>query len=379
MPDSHPEAPRKASPAREDVSAEPTAPPKIIKPQRRTLIIMAFVALAGVLLILSAWRIWPFNNGLMRTDNSYVRGKMTVLAPQVSGYVTGVLVRDYETVKAGQPLVRIDPRNYLTKRDEAAGQLKNAQAELAKSHQTLAQNRATIGARTADLEAVKAENQRSLLDEKRVRRLAENGSVSTRERDQAVAQARLARANVAKAEADLSIAVETEKSTQVAQEGLAAQVEIAQARLRQAEIDLSNTVIVAPRNGTLGEASVRQGQYVTAGSQLMYLVPDDIWVVANFKETQIHNMQKGMRVTFSVDALGGATLSGHISDFSPATGSEFSLLRADNASGNFTKVVQRLPVKIVVDKGQPLFGHLRPGMSVETSVDTQQQPGESEK
>lgn len=372
MPDSQPAEHRQPPASNESAEQASTASPKIIKPRRRTLLIMAVVALAGVLLILSAWRIWPFNNGLMLTDNSYVRGRLTVMAPQVSGYVTEVLVNDYQEVKAGQKLVQIDRRNYLTKRDEAQGQLDNARAELAKSQQTLAQNRATIGSRAADLEAVKAENQRSLLDEQRVRKLAQNGSVSTRERDQAVAQARLARANVAKAQADLNIAVETEKATIISRKGLEAQVAIAEARLRQAETDLSNTVITAPRSGTLGEASVRLGQYVTAGSQLMYLVPDDIWVMANFKETQIHNMQRGMKVTFTVDALGGATLSGHILDFSPATGSEFSLLRADNASGNFTKVVQRIPVKIEVDRDQPLFRHLRPGMSVETRIDTQQ-------
>lgn len=372
MADSQPAEHRKLPALNESAGEAPETTPKVIKPKKRTLILMGGVALAGLLLILSAWRIWPFNNGVMITENSYVRGRVTVMAPQVSGYVTEVLVNDYQQVRAGQSLVQIDRRNYLTKRDEAQGQLDNARAELAKSRQTLAQNRATIGSRTADLEAVKAENQRSLLDEKRVRRLAQNGSVSTREHDQAVAQARLAKANVAKAQADVNIAVETEKATLISREGLASQVAIAEARLRQAETDLSNTVIIAPRNGTLGEASVRLGQYVTAGSQLMYLVPDDIWVVANFKETQIHNMNKGMKTTFTVDALGGATLSGRILDFSPATGSEFSLLRADNASGNFTKVVQRIPVKIEVDKDQPLFHHLRPGMSVETRIDTQQ-------
>ena len=194
-----------------------------------------------------------------------------------------------------------------------------------------------------------------------------------------MAQARLATANVAKAKADLQIAIETAKATLTSQEGLKAQVDIAQAQLRQSEIDLDNTVIRAPRDGQIGETSVRQGQYVTAGTQLMFLVPDDIWVVANFKETQVHLMKKGMRATFTVDALGKAQLTGRIIEVSPATGSEFSVMRADNASGNFTKVVQRLPIKIQVDRDQKYFSNLRPGMSVVTQIDTQQDLAEKEK
>ncbi len=359
--------------------AASNAAPKIIKPGPRSIIIMSAVAIAGLLLILYAWRIWPFGTGLERTDNSYVRGRLTVLAPQVNGYVTEVLVNDYAQVKAGQALVSVDQRVYLARRDEARGQLRNAQAELEKTNQTIEQNKATIEARKADLESVKAEGQRAIIDEKRVINLARNGSVSTRERDQAVAQARLATANVAKAKADLQIAIETAKATLTSQEGLKAQVDIAQAQLRQSEIDLDNTVIRAPRDGQIGETSVRQGQYVTAGTQLMFLVPDDIWVVANFKETQVHLMKKGMRATFTVDALGKAQLTGRIIEVSPATGSEFSVMRADNASGNFTKVVQRLPIKIQVDRDQKYFSNLRPGMSVVTQIDTQQDLAEKEK
>ena len=359
--------------------AASNAAPKIIKPGPRSIIIMSAVAIAGLLLILYAWRIWPFGTGLERPDHSYVRGRLPVLAPQVNGYVTEVLVNDYAQVKAGQALVSVDQRVYLARRDEARGQLRNAQAELEKTNQTIEQNKATIEARKADLESVKAEGQRAIIDEKRVINLARNGSVSTRERDQAVAQARLATANVAKAKADLQIAIETAKATLTSQEGLKAQVDIAQAQLRQSEIDLDNTVIRAPRDGQIGETSVRQGQYVTAGTQLMFLVPDDIWVVANFKETQVHLMKKGMRATFTVDALGKAQLTGRIIEVSPATGSEFSVMRADNASGNFTKVVQRLPIKIQVDRDQKYFSNLRPGMSVVTQIDTQQDLAEKEK
>ena len=140
--------------------------------------------------------------------------------------------------------------------------------------------------------------------------------------------------------------------------------------MRLAEIDLQNTRITAPRDGQLGEVGARVGQYVSVGTQLMALVPDRIWVVANFKETQLAGMRAGQPVTFTVDAFQHASLTGHIERFSPAAGSEFSVLKADNATGNFTKVAQRVPVRIAVDPGQNLTNRLAPGMSVVVSIDT---------
>jgi multidrug resistance efflux pump len=151
---------------------------------------------------------------------------------------------------------------------------------------------------------------------------------------------------------------------------LTAQIRTAEAQVKLAQINLDNTVIRAPRDGQLSESGVRQGQYVTAGSQLMFLVPDLQWVIANYKETQVRDIRAGQAATFAVDALGEARLTGRVEGFAPATGSEFSVLRPDNASGNFTKVVQRLPVRIAIDPNQPLAARLRPGMSVVTSIDT---------
>ncbi len=139
-----------------------------------------------------------------------------------------------------------------------------------------------------------------------------------------------------------------------------------------AEIDLGNTRIVAPQDGTLGEVSARLGQYVAAGTQLMALVPHQVWIIANFKETQLADMQVGQEVGFTVDALKRARLTGTIERFSPAAGSEFSVIRPDNATGNFVKIAQRVPVRIAVDPGQPLAARLSPGMSVVVSVDTAQ-------
>ena len=356
-------------------AASPAAPPaapvaKTVKPSRFAVVAMLLVAVVGVLMILWGWRLGPFATAHERTDNAYVRGQITVLAPQVSGYVAEVLVRDFERVEAGQMLVRIDNRTYVEKVHAAEAQLDNAKAQLANAEQTQATNQANLQARRASLSAVEAEAKRAQADLRRAEDLAVKGSVSLRERDQARATAELGAANVRKARADIDIGQQTIKSTTVSRGALEAQVKAAEAQLGLAQLDLANTEVRAPRAGQVGEASVRLGQYVTAGSQLMFLVPDALWVVANFKETQTAHMQAGQPVVFEVDALKGARLTGHIDVIAPATGSEFSVLRADNASGNFTKVVQRLQVRIAIDPGQELAARLRPGMSVVAQVDT---------
>ncbi|WP_225782706.1 HlyD family secretion protein [Xenophilus sp. Marseille-Q4582] len=348
----------------------PASPPKLIKASRRTLGLMAGVALVGIALVLWAWRLGPFATAVVHTDDAYVRGQVTVLAPQVSGYVAEVAVQDFAQVKAGDVLLRIDDRIYAGKVQQARAQLEAARAQLANAEQAQAQNRASLQARRATQAAARAEAARAGTDLARAEELAQRGSVSLRERDQARATAQLAQANVQKAGADIAIGTEQIKATQVSRAGLQAQVAAAEAQLRLAEIDLANTVVRAPRDGQVGEASARPGQYVTAGSQLFFLVPDQLWVVANFKETQMAHVQPGQPARFAVDALEGAVLTGHVERIAPATGSEFSVLRADNASGNFTKVVQRVPVRIAIDPGQPAAARLRPGMSVLAHVDT---------
>ena len=173
-----------------------------------------------------------------------------------------------------------------------------------------------------------------------------------------------------RAEAAIAIARQTLTSTEVSKQGLQAALRMAEAQVNLAGINLSNTVITAPRDGQISEASVRLGQFVTSGSQLMFLVPPDIWVVANFKETQTNDIRVGQPAWFTVDALKRAQLTGKVEELSPATGSEFSILRPDNATGNFTKIVQRLPIRIAIDHDQPIAERLRPGMSVVTRIDT---------
>ncbi|AHL74647.1 hemolysin secretion protein D [Stutzerimonas stutzeri] len=362
--------PPQPSAAVTDAGPTPDDPPKTIKPSRRSVILMLLVALFGVLAVLYAWQLWPFNGQVAVTENAYVRGQITVLAPQVNGYVTEVLVQDFEQVEQGQALVRIDDRQYRQLVEQRRAELAARRFELENLEQTLASNEATLASRRAELSAAEAERLRALADEKRVNELAERGSVSIRERDQIRASARAAAAKVKQAQAAIAIAEQTLKASEVSRGGLQAQIEIAEATLKRAQIDLDNTVIQAPRDGQVSEVTVRQGQYVAAGSQLLYLVPEQLWVIANYKETQTFAMRPGQPVQIEVDALDGARLSGRVQRLAPATGSEFSVLRPDNATGNFTKVVQRVPVRISIDPDQPLAQRLRPGLSVVTHVDT---------
>ena len=362
------EATAPADVPRDDATEE--APPKLTKPRRTTVIAMALVALVGVLLILWAWRLWPFTSTVVVTENAYVRGRVTSLAPQVNGYVTRVLFNDYDRVKAGQPLFVIDQRLYRQQLAQAEAALAQAQADYARADQTIAQNEASVEQARADLYGMEAERDRSQADAARVSELAGRGSVSLRERDSGVARARSGVANVYKARAQVRSAQEAVKASRVQRDGLAAAIESARAQIGTARVNLDNTIIRAPVAGQVSQASIRVGQYVAAGSQLTYLVPDVIWVDANFKETQLRGMAMGQPAWFTADALGDVRMRGHVERIAPATGSEFSVLRPDNASGNFTKVVQRVPVRIRIDAGQDAARRLRPGMSVIAHVDT---------
>ena len=361
-------------PAAPAAAPGPSPTPKKERPTLRSALIAVAVGVVGITLVLRAWNVGPFQTADISTDNAYVRGQVTVLAPQVNGYVTEVLVKDYERVTAGQPLVKIDTRTYEAALAQAHAQLANAKAQLANSAQTQSQNHAGLGAKQATLSAAKAEAERAQAELRRVEDLASRGSVSLNERDKVRATARLAASNVDKAQADIAIGNEAIKATTVNRDALQAAVQMAEAQVQQAQINLDNTTVHAPSDGQVSEVTVRKGQYVAAGSQLLYVVPPQLWVVANFKETQTAHIRIGQPARFTVDGLEGAKLTGTVLEIAPATGSEFTVLKADNATGNFTKVVQRLPVKIAIDADQPNAARLRPGMSVIAHVDTAAQP-----
>lgn len=343
------------------------APPK--SGLRMTIVFVA-ILVAGALVALYAWGLPPFGTSVQTTDNAYVRGQTTVIAPQVNGYVVEVLVQDFQQVKAGQPLVRIDDRIYRQRVEQAQANLAAQIASLNNSQQSQRSSQASVAGQNAAVESARAQLQRAQADMRRVAELVAAGSVSLRERDQTLATLRQAEAAVHQAEAQRSIAQEQVRTVTVGRGGLQAGVENARAALRLAEIDLANTIIRAPQAGQVSEIGVRLGQYATAGTQLLFLVPQNVWVVANYKEAQTAKMAPGQRATVRVDALGGETLTGRVQQLAPAAGSEFSVIRPDNASGNFVKVPQRISVRIAIDPNQPLARRLRPGMSVEARVDT---------
>ncbi|WP_052730542.1 HlyD family secretion protein [Sphingomonas sp. SRS2] len=334
-----------------------------------TLIFIGFL-IAGALLALYAWNLPPFSRMVQQTDNAYVRGQTTIIAPQVSGYVTKVLVRDYEVVRQGQILARIDDRIYRQRVEQAQANLSSQAANLSNSTQSQRSREAALGGQQAATASAIAQLTRAEADMRRVTELVDQGSVSVRERDQTAATLAQAQAALRQAQAQSEIGRQDVRSVTVGRGGLEAAVEGARAALRLAQIDLANTIIRAPQAGRLGEVGVRLGQYVTAGSQLTFLVPPMVWISANFKEAQTARMAPGQPATAIVDALGGAEVRGRVERMAPAAGSEFSVIRPDNATGNFVKVPQRITVRIALDHRDPLYRRLRPGMSVEARVDT---------
>jgi multidrug resistance efflux pump len=343
------------------------APPRA---SRRTTALLVALLLAGSLLALYAWDLPPFHRTVQVTDNAYVRGQTTVIAPQVSGYVTQVFAQDFEQVREGQPLVQIDERIYRQRVAQAEASLASQIANLANSQQSQRSSEASVAGQSAAMANAQAQLVRAQADMRRVSELAAQGSLSLRERDQTLAALRQAEAGVRQAEAQRSIASEQVRTVVVGRGGLQAAVENARASLQLAKIDLANTLVRAPQAGQVSELGVRLGQYVTAGTQLLFLVPQRVWVVANFKEAQTARITPGQRATVNVDALGDAELKGVVLQLAPAAGSEFSVIRPDNATGNFVKVPQRIAVRIAIDPNQPLAKRLRPGMSVEARVDT---------
>ncbi|PMV24771.1 MULTISPECIES: HlyD family secretion protein [unclassified Pseudomonas] len=330
----------------------------------------AAIAIVGVLIVLYAWQLPPFSSAVETTENALVRGQVTIIGPQLSGYVFEVPVQDFQYVKAGDLLVRLDDRIYKQRLDQALAQLAVQKASLANVVQQRNSAEATIKLRQAALVDSQAQARKSTADLRRNEELISDGSVSRRELDVTRAANAQTIAAVAQAQASLEIARQDLQTVIVNRGSLEAAVASAEAAVELARIDLSNTRITAPRDGQLGQIGVRLGAYVNSGAQLMALVPPQLWVIANMKETQMDNVQVGQPVTFTVDALNHRKFHGTVQHISPATGSEFSLLQADNATGNFVKIAQRVPVRITVDPNQAESERLRPGLSVVVSIDT---------
>ncbi|WP_095099455.1 HlyD family secretion protein [Pseudomonas sp. Irchel 3A5] len=367
-----PEQSASSGPPPPPAAAPASSEPRSSRTRLISSVIFASIALIGILIVLYAWQLPPFSSPIESTENALVRGQTTIVSPQLSGYVFEVPVQDFQFVKAGDLLVRLDDRIYRQHLDQSLAQLGIQKASLANNLQQRRSAEATIAQRKAALENSIAQGRKSAADLRRNQALVTDGSVSKSELDVSRAADAQANAAIAEARAALDIAKEDLQTVIINRGSLEASVANAEAAIELARIDLSNTRILAPRDGQLGQIGVRLGAYVNSGAQLMALVPDRLWVIANMKETQMVNVRLGQPVTFTVDALGHEKMHGRVQRISPATGSEFSLLPADNATGNFVKISQRIPVRIIVEPNQPLAKRLRPGMSVVVSIDTSQ-------
>lgn len=354
------------------LTAPPSTQPRPLRVRIFSSLVFGSIALVGVLIVLYAWQLPPFSSAIESTENALVRGQVTIIGPQLSGYVYEVPVQDFQFVKAGDLLVRLDDRIYKQHLDQALAQLGVQKAALDNNLQQRRSAEATILQRQAALANTVAQGRKTAADLRRNEDLIADGSVSKRDLDLTLASNAQAVAAVAEAQASLEISRQDLQTVIVNRGSLQASVANAEAAIELARIDLSNTRVTAPRDGQLGQIGVRLGAYVNSGAQLMALVPDRLWIIANMKETQMANVRLGQPVTFTVDSLDHQKMQGRVQRISPATGSEFSLLPADNATGNFVKIAQRIPVRIAVDPDQPQAKRLRPGMSVVVSIDTRQ-------
>lgn len=303
------------------------------------------------------------------TDDAYVTADYTLVAPKVAGNVAEVLVEDHQPVKKGQLLARIDDRDYVVAVDMAQADLAQAEADLARLRAAIAQQGSAIERATAAIAAGKATLKFAQANQARYRDLSSDGSATQQDRQQAESQAEAA---AAQHQADVAALASARQQVDILKAQVAqgeAQLARSKAALEAARLHLSYTEIHAPIDGIVGQRTVRVGAYAQVGAPMLAVVPlASAYVEANFRETQLARMRVGQRVDIAVDMLPGTTLHGHVASLAPASSVSFSPIAPDNATGNFTKVVQRLPVKIVIDPGQDATRLLKVGMSVTPTV-----------
>jgi len=332
--------------------------------------ILAVAAAVAVLFTLR-WDSWVGARVDQTTDDAYVKGDLTPLSAKVEGYVRKVPINDFQRVKAGELLVEIEDDDYKARVDQAAADVMAAEAAIENLKSRKAQQHAQIAEAQSAIDATQADVERTRLEEIRQRDLVAS-TYGTRQRlEQATAAEKRFQATLSRARDDFEAQRRQMAVLDTQELQLRADLKSKQAVLALAKITLGYTRIAAPVNGMVGERGVREGQYVRPGVQVISVVPlDTVWVVANYKETQLTRVAIGQPASVTVDTFPGVVVTGHVDSISPASGSQFSLLPPDNATGNFTKVVQRIPVKIVLDRDQPLSGRLRPGMSVIATIHT---------
>jgi membrane fusion protein (multidrug efflux system) len=329
------------------------------------------LAFAVLIVIVTHWTRWEGNAEWQSTDDAYLQADLTPIAAKVAGYVRDLPVQDFDRVHAGDVLAQIVDDDYLATVAQLQASVASAlaQVEVLKAQRELQE--ANVQAARATIDATLANAEQNTRDVARQERLFTTGSSSTESaeklqttRAQLAAQLAQNRAQAAAATRQLSVLAAQRAQAEAL---VAAQL----ASLRLAEINLGYTRIIAPQDGVIGQRQIKPGQYVAVGGQITTLTPlPHVWVIANYKETQLTHVAVGEPAEITVDTFPGYRLRGHVLAYAPGAGSQFALLPPDNATGNFTKVVQRIAVKIVIDDADGLLDRLRPGMSVITRVDT---------
>ena len=347
--------------------------PEDVMKKKKNLVIIALIILAAA--IASGLYIYKTHKEIS-TDDAAIDGQTVILSPKVAGYIKNIYVNDNQTVKAGDVIMQIDPKDYELQVNNAKAALSAAQAALAAAQDNAAATSITAPANVKSAQekvnSAQASWEKAAADEQRMQMLINSGACSQEQYDQATAAEKSTRAALQQAQADLSSANSASHVIASAEDTvkqLEAQVEKAQADLDQAETNLQYTKITAPTDGRITKKSVNEGAYVRAGTQLCSLVSFDLWVTANFKESQLSGMHMGDKVDISVDAYPNIKLTGKVDSFQAGTGAYFSLFPAENATGNFVKTTQRVPVKIILDPlPETSSALLGPGMSVEPTV-----------
>ena len=326
------------------------------------------LCLGAVVVAVSGWT-WARSSAESSTDNAYIRGDMTSLAPKVAGYVTVVEVEDNQTVRAGDVLFRIDDRDYLARFAQTVADVEVAQSRLADVDAEIELQYALIRQAEAECRAAAAQLKLAKISSERGHKLLRSSAIGQEEVDERDAALSKAEAGVSAASATLDAERHRIDVLVAQREAAVAAVAHAQASRDLAQIDLDDTVVRAPVDGVIGNRQVRVGRLVAPGTPLLDIVPvNDVWVVANFKETQLEHIRIGQRARITVDGYPNETLAGVVDSFAPGSGSAFSMLPTDNATGNFVRVVQRVPVKIRF-AGNPLPGRIVPGLSARVEID----------
>jgi membrane fusion protein, multidrug efflux system len=338
--------------------------------RRRTLLLSG----GAILLIVGAvWgvRWWTVGRFIESTDDAYLQADSVTIAPKVSGYVAEVYVADNQSVKAGEPLVRLDRRQYQAVLEQANATIAARRADIERGAAELLQQQASIAQARAQLQGARSAESHAIEEVKRYEPLVATGAETKEKLADLQNERAQAAATVAADVAAVQAAERQPAATQAQIDQARAQLEAAEASFRQAQLDTQDTVIRSTLDGRVGDRTVRVGQFAQPGTRLMTIVPvQDVYLEANFKETQIGLMRAGQPATIHVDALPGIDLHGTVVSFSPGTGSQFAMLPPQNATGNFTKIVQRMPVRIHIDAGQETRQVLVPGLSVTVHVDT---------